>query len=241
MDEQGKPFRIDWFDGTVTENTRPITSKYFDEEGSTSKQIPEQAPKTQQTEKKPIGFKRLLELSNLSQPLLNLELSNRPGFWLLFKEDLKGDFIVLLVKVMKKVYQSLDPYDTSKIVYLVKNEFEKSNFLSKLKEYLIDIPKERTVNKPRNAYLWDDVEDFFFSVIDLCTAIVNLGNISNEYLNKIYDTLEVAETSAIAVQEEQMEPIKPKFYEELHELKMKLEQSSRFVRLCFMLLYKKFL
>ena len=234
MDEQGKSFRIDWFDGTVTENTRSTTSNYLDEEGTTSKQISKQSPQSsQQIEKKAIGFKRLLDLSNLSQPILNLELSNRPGFWLLFKDDLKGDFIVLLVKIIKTVYQSLDVYDTSKIVYLLKDEFEKSDFLCKLKEYLIDIPKVRTVNKPRNAYLWDDVESFYFSVLNLCAAIVKLGNNSNEYLKKLYDILEVAETSAIAVQEEHMEPIKPKFYEEVYELKMKLEQSSRFVSINF--------
>ncbi|OWR55250.1 NFX1-type zinc finger-containing protein 1, partial [Danaus plexippus plexippus] len=101
MAESNKSLRIDWFDGTVIEETRPNTS--FRDEISTPPPT-----KTQEIEKKHIGFKRLLDISYLKPPILNLELSNRPGFWLLFNSEIKDDFLVLITKVIATVYNSIE-------------------------------------------------------------------------------------------------------------------------------------
>ncbi|CAH0715751.1 unnamed protein product, partial [Brenthis ino] len=221
MGESSKSLRIDWFDGSVTQETRPNHSQYLNEEISK----PKPQSTLRETEKKPIGFKRLLDLSLLKPPILNLELSNRRGFWYLFNGNLKGDFIVLLVKIISSVYKSLEPNDTSKITTLLIYKFQKSNFLFQLKDYLNTIPKVKTVDKRMNMQLWDDVESFYFLVLDLCVAIFKSGLAPKIYLEQLYDILEVAEVSAIKVQENHMEPIREKFYQQLHQAKIVLNQS----------------
>ncbi|XP_047533549.1 NFX1-type zinc finger-containing protein 1-like [Vanessa atalanta] len=221
MSENSKSLRIDWFDGTVIEETRPNTSQFSEEESTEPKPL----PKLQDIEKKPIGFKRLNDISFLNPPLLNLELSNRPGFWLLLNGELKGDFIVLLVKIFGSVYKSLETNDKSKIVVLLRNKFEKSDFLVKLTEYLKVLPQVKTVDKRMNTKLWDDVESFYFSVVDFCESIFLFGGHTKEYLKLLYEVLETTELSAIGVQEEHMEPINEKFYEKLLQLKTALQVS----------------
>ncbi|XP_050350875.1 NFX1-type zinc finger-containing protein 1-like isoform X2 [Nymphalis io] len=221
MSENSKSLRIDWFDGTVIEETRPNTSQFSEEESAEPKLL----PKLHDIEKKPIGFKRLNDISFLNPPLLNLELSNRPGFWLLLNVELKGDFIVLLVKIFGSIYKSLETNDKSKIVVLLRNKFEKSDFLVKLKEYLKGLPHVRIVDKRMNTKLWDDVESFYFSIIDFCKSLFLFGGHTREYLKTLYEVLETAELSAIGVQEEHMEPINESFYKKLLQLKTALQVS----------------
>lgn len=221
MSENSKSLRIDWFDGTVIEETRPSTSQFSEENTTETKP----SLRLQEVEKKPIGFKRLHDLSFLNPPVLNLELANRPGFWLLFNVELKGDFIVLLVKILATLYKSLETNERSKIVFQLKNKFEKSDFLVQLKEYLKGLPKVRTVDKRINTKFWDDVEAFYFSLIEFCESIFLFGVHSKEYLEQLCDLIEIAELSAIGVQENHMEPINEKFYEKVIFLKNELQIS----------------
>ncbi|CAH2265116.1 jg9273 [Pararge aegeria aegeria] len=220
MSETTKSIRIDWFDGTVIEESRPSTSQ-FDEEDK------EQQPlrKLQESEKKPIGFKRLLDLSLLNPPILNLELSNRPGFWLLLNTELKGDFIILLVKIMGYLYKSIDSNEKSKIGFLLRTKFEKSDFLIKLKNYLCGLPKVKIVEKRMNMQLWDDVESNYFNVLNFCESIFCYGGHTKEFLRNLYDIVEMAEISAIGVQEEHMEAISEIFYEKMHKLRSEILKS----------------
>ncbi|CAH2048442.1 unnamed protein product, partial [Iphiclides podalirius] len=70
--------RIDWFDGTLIEDIRQnvSSSSQFEDEDSPEMQAQPQNP--QEVEKKPIGFKRLMDISQLKPPILNVELSHRP-------------------------------------------------------------------------------------------------------------------------------------------------------------------
>ncbi|CAG9562096.1 unnamed protein product [Danaus chrysippus] len=220
MGESNKSLRIDWFDGSVTEETRPNTS-FRNEENS----IPPPT-KPQEREKKHIGFKRLLDITYLKPPILNLELSNRPGFWLLFNSEIKDDFIVLITKVIATVYNSLEPTDRTKIVNLLRNKFEKSDFLIKLKNYLHGLPSVRLVDKRMNMQFWNDVEGFYFQVYELCKAMFNFG-VNSKTLQELYDLLEVSELSALGVQEEHMEPIRENFYEQVNDLKMDISKAIK--------------
>ncbi|XP_034832101.1 NFX1-type zinc finger-containing protein 1-like isoform X1 [Maniola hyperantus] len=220
MSETTKSLRIDWFDGTVIEETRPSTSQFSEEDVE-----PPPPRKLQESEKKPIGFKRLQDLSLLMPPILNLELSNRPGFWLLLNTELKGDFIVLIVKILGLLYKSLDSNEKSKIGFLLRSKFEKSNFLIQLKDYLCDLPKVKIVDKRINMQLWDDVESFYFNVLKFCEAIFHYGGHSKEFLKDLYDVVEMAELSALGVQEVHMEPVSERFYEEISLLRIEVLKS----------------
>ncbi|XP_053609325.1 NFX1-type zinc finger-containing protein 1-like isoform X2 [Plodia interpunctella] len=167
MGEINKPsLRIDWFDGTLIEDTRPgsDTNPFGDEEQSD----PQSSSRPQIVEKKPIGFKRLQDISAMRPPALTLEVSHRPGFWNLLDVELKGDFIVLIVKVLANIYKSLEPDEKSRIASQLKSKLEKSIFLNTLKEYVAGLPVVRISEKKMNFQLWNDVELFFNDLIALC-------------------------------------------------------------------------
>lgn len=217
----GKPsLRIDWFDGTFIEeraaNVASTASDFADEDQ------PEPQTSTKIPEKKPIGFKRLLNLSLLKPPNLTVEIAYRPGFWNLLDEELKGDFIVLIVRILANIYKSLEPGEKSKIVSMLKNRFEKSNFLDLLKEYLIGLPGVRVVEKRLNSYLWDDVQSFYFDVLSLCEGIFCFGGNGEEYLKNINDLLEILETSALGVKDEHTETFNNSLFEQIVELRSKI-------------------
>ncbi|XP_049872952.1 NFX1-type zinc finger-containing protein 1-like [Pectinophora gossypiella] len=223
MGDASKPsLRIDWFDGTLIEESRANTASGgsgFDDEEQPEPQLP---PKPQYSEKKPIGFKRLLDLSLLQPPILTLEIAHRPGFWNLLDSQLKGDFIVLIVKILANIYKSLEPGEKSKIVTMLKSRFETSNFLEVLKEYLIGLPSVRVVEKRINSHLWDDAQAFYSNILDLCEGILNFGGNSIEYLQNIYDLLEITETSALGVREEHTETFDESLFVQIVELKSKI-------------------
>lgn len=205
--------RIDWFDGTIVEDTR-AGSDFADEE-----QPGETASKY--TEKKPIGFKRLLDMSLLKPPVLTLEISHRPGFWNLFdQDDLKGDIIVLIMRILANVYKEIEQNDKSKIAILLKTRVLKSSFLEKLKKYLIDMPSARIVDKKLNIQLWDDVEGFYFLVLELCKGINRFGGNSTDYNDVLHDLLEALEVSALGVRDEHSERFSSELFEKINSLKL---------------------
>ncbi|KAH9631318.1 hypothetical protein HF086_012569 [Spodoptera exigua] len=213
--------RIDWFDGTLIEEPRPNTSttSAFDDEEQPE---PKPEPKPQFTEKKPIGYKRLLDISTLQPPILNLEVSHRPGFWnLLDEKELKGDFIVLIVRILANVYKTLEPNESSKIVKLLRTRFQNSNFLVNIKNYLDELPSVRIVEKRLNSLLWDDPEIFYMSVLDLCEGIINFERENLEFIKDILDLLEITEVSVFGVREEHTERFSNELFVRIDQLKTK--------------------
>lgn len=205
--------RIDWFDGTIVEDTR-AGSDFADEDQQGE-------PTSKYTEKKPIGFKRLLEMSLLKPPVLTLEISHRPGFWNLFdQDDLKGDFIVLIMRILANVYKEIEPNDKSNIATLLKTRVLKSSFLEKLKKYLIDLPSVRVVEKKHNAQLWDDIEGFYFLVLELCKGIKRFGGNNTDYNDVLHDLLEALEVSAVGVREEHSERFSSDLFDGINLLKL---------------------
>lgn len=217
-DPNKSSLRIDWFDGSLIEDTRQNisnTSRFDDED---SPETHSQSQKPREVEKKPIGFKRLMDISLLKPPILNVEVSHRPGFWHLFDTELKGDFIVLIIKILSDVYNSLESEERSKITMLLETRFVKSNFLNRLKNYLNDLPSLRIVEKRMNMQLWDDIETFYFDVLELCKGMVKFHQKDVNIMLEIMDLLDSAEVSALGVIEEHKESIKNNFFDELKQL-----------------------
>lgn len=223
MSEGGKPsLRIDWFDGTLVEDTLQNTSTntgLFADEDQPEPQLPSKLPFS---EKRPIGFKRLLEFSTLKPPILTLEIAHRPGFWNLLDGEVKDDFIVLIVKILAAIYKSLVPGEKSKITSMLETRFEKSNFLELLKEYLIGLPSVRISEKCMNMHLWNDVQLFYSEVYGLCEGIFTYSGNSVEYCKNIYDLLEILEASAVGVKEEHTETFSDNFFIQIQELKSRI-------------------
>ncbi|CAG9786568.1 unnamed protein product [Diatraea saccharalis] len=222
MTDRNKPsLRIDWFDGTLIEDNNPNIASIseFDNEEEDGQQSER---KPNYVERKPIGFKRLLDISSLEGPILILEVSHRPGFWMLLDSQLKGDFIVIIVKVLANIYNSVQPGEKSRITNLLKTQFERSNFLNTMKEFLINLPSVRVVEKKMNSKLWDDAEAFFSNVVYLCEGIVNYDTNNIELLIKICELLDVTETSAIGVKEEHTETFNDKLFIRIHNLHNKI-------------------
>ncbi|CAH4027061.1 unnamed protein product [Pieris brassicae] len=214
MTDGNKSLRIDWFDGTVIEETRPSSSQFADEEVAIAK-----PQKALDIERKPIGFKRLLDISFMKPPSLNIELANRPGFWLLLNSELKDDYIVLIVKILAVLYKSLDRGEKSKVSFLLKTKFLESTFLEQLQDYLAKIPLVRIVEKRKNMQFWDDVESFYNNVYELFQGIFNYRDYSKGFLSLLNDLVETAELSAIGAQEEHSERIGQNYYTKISGLK----------------------
>lgn len=221
-DRSKASLRIDWFDGTLIEDNRSnvnTTSEFADEDRPELETTVNPEPK----EKKPIGFKRLFDISLLEPPGLILEVAHRPGFWnLLDEEELKGDFIVLIVRILSNVYNSLEPCEKSKIVTMLRTRFENSNFLVNLKKYISGLPSVRITEKRFNTQLWDDVETFFIQLSKLCEGIIHFGGNSVEFMTYLYDLIEVAEISCIGVCDEHTETVREDFFVKMAELRSRL-------------------
>lgn len=219
MATSGNPsLRIDWFDGSVIEDAKPSGSAtYFDED-----QVPDANEKSTQAEKKPIGFKKLLDISLMEPDKMTLEVSYRPGFWTLFDQsDLKGDFIVLIVKILDSILKTIK-FDegNSKMRKQLETRFLHSNFLDKLTVFLSTLPKVKIVEKRLNIHLWNDVEAFFFGVVSLCEGLTHFCAKENTYIKmKIDELLKVLVINALGVSEKHFEKIS----EELFEMILKLE------------------
>ncbi|KAL4705941.1 hypothetical protein ACJJTC_017523 [Scirpophaga incertulas] len=210
--------RIDWFDGTLMENSRPHTGTSSSDFVETPVESP--APlKPQYTEKKPIGFKRLLDISMLKNSILILEISHRPGFWMLLDADLKGDFIVLIVKILSNIYSSLEPDENSKIGNMLRDKFQKSIFLTTLKQYLTNLPNVRIVEKRLNSQLWDDAETFYYHVISLFEGIIKFNPNDLNIITFISDMIETLELSVIGVKENHSERFGDDLFSKIQELK----------------------
>ncbi|CAH2980996.1 unnamed protein product [Chilo suppressalis] len=215
--------RIDWFDGTLvaasSSNSNVITASNFDDEDQPQQQT---QVKPQYVEKKPIGFNRLQQISLLKGFALTLEVAHRPGFWMLLDMELKGDFIVLIVDVLTNIYNSLEPYEKSRISTLLKTKFEKSMFLKTLNNYLTNLPFIRVVEKRMNTHFWDNPEVFYSNVILLFETMVNYDQKNIELLIEINDLLSITESSIVGVKEEHTERFSDELFVRIHKLQCKL-------------------
>ncbi|KPJ16525.1 NFX1-type zinc finger-containing protein 1 [Papilio machaon] len=229
MSDSKSSLRIDWFDGTLIEDTRQnaTSSSQFDDEDKPETQT-KLTPKD--VEKKPIGFKRLFDLSHLKPSILTLEISHRPGFWHLLDIDLKGDFIVLIIKILSTIYSSLEDEEKSKIVTLLRTRFLKSVFIINLKTYLGQLPNVRIVEKKMNMQLWDDIETFYLNMFVLCEGMSKFHSKENDVLFEVLELLEITETSAVGVREEHMETIRDSFFTQIDQkdkdIIMKINQET---------------
>ncbi|XP_063384335.1 NFX1-type zinc finger-containing protein 1-like [Cydia fagiglandana] len=228
MSDASKPsLRIDWFDGTLIEETRSNTGRNASEFADEEQPATQTTAEVPQFQKKPIGYKKLLDISMLKPPALTLEISHKNSFWYLMDSELKGDFIVLIVKILANVYKSLEPGEKSMIITVLKSKFLKSNFLNTLKEYLSGLPAVRVVEKRINSQLWDDAESFYFNVLAICAGIYNFSGKNREYLSEAQSLLEVLEISALGVKEEHTERFRDELFIEIEDLKTKLLNSLK--------------
>lgn len=159
--------KIDWFDGTLVEcstsKIEPGPSLARQSENINSKN------NSHCTERKIMGFMKLQELSNLDHNSLVLQLSGRTSFWDLLNTELKDDLIVLVVKILAKLYQYLELNPTSPALdYVLKTKFLKSEFFnSTLGKYLARVPDTKMADKRFNMQFWNDLESFYNNVVTI--------------------------------------------------------------------------
>lgn len=165
MSNSHKPsHRIDWFDGTVIEEPRQLSP-----EASTDATI---EPQTQYTERKLMGFKRLLDLSVQDACTICLELLSRTSFWELLQTELKGDYIVIITRIIAKLCIFLQSgFATLLIRNLLKHKFLPSRFIETLHNYLLSLSTTRIANKRLNMLFWNDLESFYSNVLEICKGI----------------------------------------------------------------------
>lgn len=221
----GKPsLRIDWFDGSVIEDSKPRSAAFLDENEQPPGSEIEKEPV--QIEKKPIGYKRLLDISLMEPDKLALEVSYRPGFWnLLDQTELKGDFIVLIVKVLDSIFKTirLDGAN-SKMIKLLETRFLPSDFLEKLSDYVKTLPDVKIVEKRMNSQLWDDIETVFSTVVSLCDGIAHFhGKKTKDVFESLDKLLKVLCMSAIGVAQEHSERIGEELFERISKLESEID------------------
>lgn len=143
--------------------------------------------------------------------------------------DLKGDFIVLIVKILANVYKSLDLGEKHMIVSVLKSKFVKSNFLKTLKDYMNELPAVRIVEKRMNSQLWDDAESFYFNVLTICEGIYNFSGKNKEQLDEVHSLLETLKFSAEGVIAEHRERFRDDLFYGIEDLEKKLQNFKNMV------------
>lgn len=224
MSKSDKPsLRIDWFDGTVIEEPRLASSvTNFDDEP-----ISEPVPHPQTTERKLMGFKRLLDLSQQDATSLTLQLSGRSSFWDLIQTELKNDYVVLAVKIIAKLYFYLQSGQKSPMLSkLLQTKFIPSNFLDTLYNYILNLPSTRIVEKRMNMSFWEDPESFFRNLLIIYEGIVSM----NESI-KTTAVLEILEVSIKGVMTEHMETFSDELFQRIYNLNGKIQGMTFKVRL----------
>ncbi|CAG9101992.1 unnamed protein product [Plutella xylostella] len=218
MSEHNKPsLRIDWFDGTVIEDSRSpnTSSSAFDDEDAAE---PPPA-KPQYSERKLMGFKRLFDLSQQDASNLTLQLSGRSSFWDLLNSELKDDFIVLITKIIAKLYASiLLGQSTMMLKKLLKTKFLTSNFLNILTDYVIHLPSVRISEKRMNMQFWNDLEPFYDSVLEICDGILSV----EEAQESAAALLEAVRASVHGVMEEHMEQFTEDLFQKMVTIESKI-------------------
>lgn len=118
-----------------------------------------------------LGFKCLNKLTQMDPEKILIELANvRNGFVLKLEEDLSGDYLVLIIKVLAKMCSSAFNANKATIIGMVAKE----NFLTKVRRYVMELAVHELRDKKRNRLFWENMDQFWNDLHAVCSAIIDL-------------------------------------------------------------------
>lgn len=118
-----------------------------------------------------MAFKRLEALCKKEPEEVIVELANdRNGFFTKIEDTLSGDYIVLIVRVLEKMCSSA--FNSNKTMVIIK--VAKESFMEQLKKFVLEVPLHNAIDKNRNKYFWDNIDQFWRDLYVLCNTILEL-------------------------------------------------------------------
>lgn len=116
------------------------------------------------------SFKYLELLSNNTSEEIIAALLTNKDFSAKFDQDVSGNWIVLIVKVLSKVCSS--SFNTNKMYFV--QLFCKEKFIDTLKTFIALLATHDERDKARNQYFWENSEDFWSNIVLICNTVIVL-------------------------------------------------------------------
>lgn len=137
-----------------------------------------------------MAFKHLEALCKKEPEEVIVELANdRNGFFRRIEDNLSGDYIVLIVRVLEKMCSSA--FNSNKT--LVITEVAKESFMEQLKKFVLEVPLHNVIDKKRNKFFWYNIDQFWRDLHILCNTILELiPTTAIEVLPKLVTAVQMA-------------------------------------------------
>lgn len=117
-----------------------------------------------------IGFKYVESLCEKDPEEIIVTLSTNRRFSEKLNENLSGDWLFLIVKVLAKGCTCA--FDSNKTSLL--HFFCKENFIDQLKKFVALLATHDAKDKGRNRYFWQNMEEFWLNLWTVCNSVVTL-------------------------------------------------------------------
>lgn len=117
------------------------------------------------------SFNRLEELTKKEPEEIVMELANdRNGFANKLEEDLTGDYIVLIIRVLAKMCSSAFNANKATIMMMASRD----KFMKNLLQFVMQCVLHDQRDKYRNKYFWNDMDRFWYELHEVCSAMIDL-------------------------------------------------------------------
>lgn len=116
------------------------------------------------------GFKYLESLCELDPENIIIKISTNKNFSISLSQDLTGDYIVVLLKLLSKMCTS--SFDACKIEVITL--FCKERFIGQVKTFIALLAIHDEKEKRRNQYFWRNPEEFWINLYIMCNSVIEL-------------------------------------------------------------------
>lgn len=116
------------------------------------------------------GFKHLESLCELNPEQIIISISTNKYFSNRLDQDLAGDYVVIMLKLLSKVCQSSFKALKAGVITL----FCKERFIDNLKKFIALLAVHNEKDKHWNQYFWRNPEEFWSNMHVLCNSVIEL-------------------------------------------------------------------
>lgn len=133
----------------------------------------------------PPGFKYIESLCEKDPEEIMISISSTKGFSIRLEQELSGDFIVILLKLLSKLCTSTFNECKSEVIGL----FCQNRFIEKLSYFVATLPVQEDRDKRANSYFWQNTTEFWNNLHVMCNSVIDLmPNLAVDVIYKLVKT-----------------------------------------------------
>lgn len=162
-----------------------------------------------------MAFEHLQALCEKEPEEIIVELANDcSGFFKRIEDNLSGDYIVLIVRVLEKM--SYSAFNSNKTVVITK--IAKESFMEQLQTFLMQVSLHNAIDKKHNTFFWGNIDQFWRDLHMICNTILELiPTTAIEVLPKLITAVQLTITNIQTVHHVQISDDIKRLYEKLQE------------------------